>query len=178
MNTFSSTYSYAGRALFLCVFFMAPLFGKDKYETGFQRNTLIQTVTGLKQISKIRRTDKIMSFVSDELIKSDCVSGRMSSEPCELYFVSIDDELLLCGKDQLFFVANKNAWVNAAELNDGDYLVSNKDNKLHLVPCAGSAGSLTWEYLLDIQVESETHAIWVGNQSVLAHNYIPLEASL
>ncbi len=109
----------------------------ENQDDGFPYWTLVQTDKGDKKLCFLKMSDKLISLVDGSCAPAEVIKAEISEEIRDLYAVYIEDEVLLCGGATRFFVIEKNNWVKAIDLRDGDHLVSNKDNKPQQVVCRG-----------------------------------------
>lgn len=148
---------------------------EEDQDEGFPHWTLVQTFKGNKQFQHILKSDQLTTFADNKISTARPIEPATSDDIRTLYRVYIGhDEALMCGGATRFFVANKNDWVKAVDLRNGDFLISNKDNKPQLVTCRGCEETVFGDVLLKIKIDSPTRCYFVGKNSVLVHNYIPL----
>ncbi len=145
----------------------------ENQDDGFPYWTLVQTDKGDKKLCFLKMSDKLISLVDGSCAPAEVIKAEISEEIRDLYAVYIEDEVLLCGGATRFFVIEKNNWVKAIDLRDGDHLVSNKDNKPQQVVCKGCQITCVGHLLYRMQIDNPTHCYFVGENAVLVHNYLP-----
>lgn len=151
----------------------------EKDNEGFPRETIVHTTAGHVPLQKCSKSSKVFSFDFKQFRKDKVLGTYAEDYPVFVLAVRILDfetrqeiDLIKCGYDQLFFVANRRTWVKAQHLRNDDVLVS----RVHgLVRCNGSDSLAESRHLHSLEVENE-HNFFVGKSGILIHNYIPMPA--
>ncbi len=161
--------------LTLLLFFAIQLTAdvEENDDEGFPFWTVVQTEQGNKRFNQILKYDMLMTFADNKVSTAYAIEPETSDGLRTLYRVYIGEEVLTCGGATRFFVANKNEWVKAVDLEKGNLLISNKDNKPKLIECKGWEETCFGDVLLKIKIESPTRCYFVGQNSVLVHNHMP-----
>lgn len=136
--------------------------------SGFVAETVVKTRHGYRVIADLSSSDTVTTY----LLKSSAQGSRAIESLCrrsvsEYIVLLLDDELLICAKDQKFYSIDCNAWVKAYKLQLHERLCCLSNRAV----CVGYIERVFEPIdLYDIRVDDQ-HCFCVTSQDIVVHNF-------
>ena len=157
------------------VCFLGFLFSPDVH-SALAESTQILTPTGLLSIQHLEKDSVVVSAdeTSNLLLNQSVIVETEQYSSCELYQLTLGQDVISCSASQQFYAQNKQQFVHASGLEIGDRLLCADGST---VLCENVECLCERTNFYDISLEPE-HLFFIGERGILTHNYATIAPTL
>lgn len=160
-------YVSCNQRLFLAFLIISnPLFAcVDLIQEGFLAGTLVQTAHGCKAIEDVCLHDCISADVHNSITAEQLVTSVSKHQIASYMKITIDNEVICAALDQKFYMPQRDAWVPARDIQQGDIFCA-ASRIAYTVHSVETIHQATDAYALTVV----DHTYYVGTHGIRVHN--------